>query len=124
MLIDLFFQGGVLFMSVLTLLLILAIVVAFENGRAVLSKDQEPLAEKRAKLSYIKSIGTLAIIVGIFGQLLGLISAFDTIEGVGGVSTPMLMGGLKVSMISTLYGFVIFILANIIWLVLSLKLRK
>ncbi len=124
MLIDLFFQGGVLFMSVLTLLLILAIVVAFVNGRAVLSKDQEPLAEKRAKLSYIKSIGTLAIIVGIFGQLLGLISAFDTIEGVGGVSTPMLMGGLKVSMISTLYGFVIFILANIIWLVLSLKLRK
>lgn len=111
-------------MSVLTLLLILAIVVAFVNGRAVLSKDQEPLAEKRAKLSYIKSIGTLAIIVGIFGQLLGLISAFDTIEGVGGVSTPMLMGGLKVSMISTLYGFVIFILANIIWLVLSLKLRK
>ena len=111
-------------MSVLTLLLILAIVVAFVNGRAVPSKDQEPLAEKRAKLSYIKSIGTLAIIVGIFGQLLGLISAFDTIEGVGGVSTPMLMGGLKVSMISTLYGFVIFILANIIWLVLSLKLRK
>lgn len=124
MLIDLFFQGGELFMSVLTLLLILAIVVAFVNGRAVLSKDQEPLVEKRAKLSYIKSIGTLAIIVGIFGQLLGLISAFDTIEGVGGVSTPMLMGGLKVSMISTLYGFVIFILANIIWLVLSLKLRK
>lgn len=124
MLIDLFFQGGVLFMSVLTLLLILAIVVAFVNGRAVLSKDQEPLEEKRAKLSYIKSIGTLAIIVGIFGQLLGLISAFDTIEGVGGVSTPMLIGGLKVSMISTLYGFVIFILANIIWLVLSLKLRK
>ena len=124
MLIDLFFQGGVLFMSVLTLLLILAIVVAFVNGRAVLSKDQEPLVEKRAKLSYIKSIGTLAIIVGIFGQLLGLISAFDTIEGVGGVSTPMLMGGLKVSLISTLYGFVIFILANIIWLVLSLKLRK
>ena len=124
MLIDLFFQGGELFMSVLTLLLILAIVVAFVNGRAVLSKDQEPLVEKRAKLSYIKSIGTLAIIVGIFGQLLGLISAFDTIEGVGGVSTPMLMGGLKVSLISTLYGFVIFILANIIWLVLSLKLRK
>lgn len=124
MIIDLFFQGGVLFMSILTILLILAVVVTFVNGRSVFGDDQESLSDKRAKLSYIRAIGTLAIIVGVFGQLLGLISAFDTIELAGGVSTPMLMGGLKVSMISTLYGFLIFIIANIIWLVLSLSLSK
>ena len=124
MIIDLFFQGGVLFMSILTILLILAVVVTFVNGRSVFGDDQESLSDKRAKLSYIRAIGTLAIIVGVFGQLLGLISAFDTIELAGGVSTPMLMGGLKVSMISTLYGFLIFIIANIIWLVLSFKLRS
>ena len=124
MLVDLFFQGGVLFMSILTLLLILAIVVAFINGRAAIKDNQESLSEKRAKLAYIRSIGSLALVVGVFGQLLGLISAFDSIEGAGGISTPMLMGGLKVSMISTLYGFLIFIISNIIWLALSLKLRK
>lgn len=110
-------------MSLLTLLLILAIIVAFVNGRVVLTNEQESLAEKRAKLSYIRAIGTLAIVVGVFGQLLGLISAFDSIEFSGGVSTPILMAGLKVSMISTLYGFFIFIVTNIIWLGLSWRLK-
>ena len=52
MLIDLFFQGGVLFMSVLTLLFIAAIIVAIVNGRSVLGDGQAWLADKRAKLSY------------------------------------------------------------------------
>ena len=46
---------------------------------------------------------------GVLGQLIGLFSAFAHLETVESVSTEMLVGGLKVSLIPTLYGLLIYI---------------
>lgn len=82
-------------MGMLTLIFI-ALVVA-----AVLKKD-------------VKEIGLLALALGILGQLIGLMGAFEGIEAMGGVSQSILVGGLKVSSITSIYGLLIYIVSLIV----------
>tara|TARA_B100001059_G_scaffold215188_1_gene232501 strand:- start:342 stop:650 length:309 start_codon:yes stop_codon:yes gene_type:complete len=95
---DYFYMGGPLFMGMLTLIFI-ALVVA-----AVLKKD-------------VKEIGLLALALGILGQLIGLMGAFEGIEAMGGVSQSILVGGLKVSSITSIYGLLIYIVSLIVQVV-------
>ena len=95
---DYFYMGGPLFMGMLTLIFI-ALVVA-----AVLKKD-------------VKEIGLLALALGILGQLMGLMGAFEGIEAMGGVSQSILVGGLKVSSITSIYGLLIYIVSLIVQVV-------
>jgi len=110
----LFSQGGPLFMGILTLIL-LALIVVFV--RALLQKGTESQISKSVHL--LKSIGTLGLVTGILGQLIGLYSAFSMMEASGGVSPGILAGGLKVSLITTLYGLLIYIIHLICAMVLK-----
>ena len=69
----------------------------------------------------IRSVGLFALVFGILGQLIGLYDAFNTIAQVGSVSPKILYAGFKVSMITTMYGLVIYALSLLIWLGLRLK---
>ncbi|MGB6035164.1 MAG: MotA/TolQ/ExbB proton channel family protein [Cryomorphaceae bacterium] len=112
---DLFSQGGPVFMGILTLIL-LSLIIVFVMS---LSKrgDEKQLNQS---MQWLKSIGTLGLVVGILGQLIGLFTAFSVLETVEGISSEMLAGGLKVSMITTLYGLLIYI----VHLVCSMVLRR
>ena len=121
---ELFYQGGVLFMSVLTILLIIAVVWILFNWLKYLSKKQQDKLAALRMIKYGKSIGLLAMVTGILGQLIGLYSAFSTIEQVKNVSPEVLFGGLKVSMITTLYGIFIFISVTLLWLVATQVIER
>ncbi len=72
-------------------------------------------------LKLVKSTGLLAAITGILGQLIGLFSAFEAIQQMGSVSPAMLAGGIKVSMITTIYGVIIYLLSIVLYLILKMK---
>ncbi|MBL6447514.1 MotA/TolQ/ExbB proton channel family protein [Fulvivirga sp. 29W222] len=111
----LFFEGGPAFMGILTLVLLVIFTLAVANAIYLLSgKSYDPLIMK-SRLGYIKSTGLFGLIIGILGQLIGLYQAFSAIQQMGEVSPAMLAGGLKVSMISSMYGFLIFIIAYLLW---------
>jgi len=101
---ELFSQGGPLFMGILTLIL-LSLIVVFVISIAQRG-DEKQLNQS---VHWLKSIGTLGLVTGILGQLIGLFSAFAHLETVESISTDMLVGGLKVSLITTLYGMLIYI---------------
>lgn len=109
--IELFQMGGMLFMSILTIELVAVIVLAAKN-----------LLNKQGKTTMIKSVGLLAMITGVLGQLIGLFSAFEAIQQMGSVSPGMLAGGLKVSMITTIYGAIIYLISILICI--SIKIKK
>lgn len=111
--IDLFQMGGPLFMGILTLQFLGVLFATFKYA----SSSEKTESDR----DLIKSIGLLAMVTGVFGQLIGLFDAFKAIEMMGSVSPAILMGGLKVSMISTLYGVLIFLISYIIWLVFRIK---
>lgn len=108
--IELFQMGGPLFMSILTIELA---AVIFFAAKCFINKEHS--------VSQIKSAGLLAAITGILGQLIGLFSAFEAIQEIGSVSPAMLAGGLKVSMITTMYGIIIYAIATILSLILKAK---
>jgi hypothetical protein len=121
---NLFYMGGPLFMSILSILFfamaawyIYHMIVIFNSRR--LSSDT---AFRR--IGYGKSIGLFALITGILGQLIGLYDAFSAIEKAGDISPAMVYGGLKVSMITTLYGITIYLISIIIWGLASIIIER
>ena len=112
---SLFYEGGPLFMGILTIVLIVMVAWTIYHILPVLLNKEVHFVKKASKLKHIKTIGTFALITGILGQLIGLISAFDAIEQAGGVHGGLLAGGLKVSTIPTVYGILIFMISLILW---------
>ena len=98
-------DGGSVFMYPLVVLLILVLVMI---TKSFVKKDNN---EKCVRL--ISSISLFAIVWGIFGQVLGLISAFDAIEATGNISPSLLASGLKVSFLPTAFGMFIFLLGRL-----------
>lgn len=119
---ELFYMGGPLFMGILTLIFIAMVIVAIVNGKPVLKGSIEA-DQGRNRISYIKSVGLFALVMGVLGQLIGLFEAFKAIEIVKDISPAMMAGGLKVSMITTLYGLIIYLISYLIWFGLSWKLK-
>lgn len=125
---ELFYQGGPGFMGALTILLIITtawIVYHF----VVASKSQQTDKEKMLrKIGWGKSIGLFALITGILGQMIGLSSMFSAIEAAlqrGEEIIPALVfGGIKVTMICTIYGILIYLFSLILWFVASLLIEK
>ena len=111
-------MGGPLFMGILTLLFIGVVIVSvlqfvpsFEDKKTLLS-------------SITKELGILALIFGLFSQFLGLYDMFNVLEQIGSISPAMLMGGLKVSAISTMYGFFIAVVAYIVSVIAKIQTVK
>ena len=96
---ELFNSGGPLFMSILTIILIILVYCSFKH---------------KQKLNLI---GRLGLIVGVLGHLLGLYSMFETLESLeGSVSPTLIASGIKVSMICLIYGLLIYIISLLILL--------
>lgn len=117
---ELFKMGGPLFMGILTAILFIIIVVAVFYLVILIKKDFKSIEEARRKLKYVKSLGLVAFVFGILGQMIGLFSAFTAIEAAMDVSPAIMAGGLKVSMITPMYGMVIFIISYVLWVLLDL----
>jgi len=111
-------------MGTLTVILIMMVAWAVYHFLPVFLNKEVNFAKTRSKLKHIKTIGTFALVTGILGQLIGLYFAFSAVEEVGSVAPGILMGGLKVSMIPTLYGILIFLLSLLIWFIADLIVSK
>jgi len=117
-------MGGTLFMGILTVLLVIilagSVYFAFAIGTGTAPGKKNFLH----KLTYLKSLGLFTMITGILGQLIGLMMAFTAIEQAMDISPAIMAGGLKVSMITTLYGILINLLSILIWFLLDLWYHK
>jgi hypothetical protein len=120
----LFYMGGPLFMGILTLLLIVLLVLTVVFTLSVATGKASGQTNFGHRLTYLKSLGLFTMITGILGQLIGLMMAFSAIEQAADISPAIIAGGLKVSMISTLYGLFIYLLSILIWFVLDLWYHK
>ncbi len=121
---NLFYMGGPLFMGILTFLLVVLLAVSTYFFISIASGKADEIQNFRHRLSYIKSIGLFTMVTGILGQLLGLVEAFKAIEAAADISPAILAGGLKVSMITTLYGVFVYLFSILIWFLLDLWYHK
>ena len=94
-----FIEGGVGLMTLLTLILITLLLAAWKAP------------------AWVKEIGKIAAVLGIISTLLGLMVAGKHIAEAGNVSQGILWNGLRISMIPTVYGLIIYIISLIIRIV-------
>jgi hypothetical protein len=97
-------EGGAFFMYPIVLIFII-LVVLFVKG--LISKS----ASKKT-ISLMSSISLFVLAWGAMGQVMGLIEAFDTIEGVEGVSINILAHGLKFTFLPVLFSLFTFLIAR------------
>ena len=64
------------------------------------------------------------LLSSILGQIIGLYAAFEAIEAAADISPAMLAGGLKVSLITTIYGLLIFVISLLIRLATKPRIRQ
>ena len=103
--IELLMIGGPFF--TFTLLLILGTII-FLIVQSVTKPDR-----RIKNKALIASLSLFAVVWGFFAQILGLISAFDSIQAAGSISSEMLAGGLKISFIAPVFGLFIFLIGRL-----------
>jgi len=111
-------------MGILTLLLVIILAMCIYFLVSIVSGKAPEKKNFRHQLTYIKSAGLFTMITGILGQLIGLLEAFKAIERVGDISPAIVAGGLKVSMITTLYGILIYLFSILAWFLLDIWYQK
>ena len=111
-----FLEGGALFMSLILLCLLLSIYFMFKSFLS-LNTDKET---SKKMLKHIGDSGTLGLSLGVLGAFIGLITAFDVIEATGGAAPSIIAGGLKVAILSPIFGLFTLSFAKLSILVLRL----
>lgn len=100
----LFLEGGYVGMSALTILLIGLFFAAWKAP------------------AWVRESGLLALIGGIFYQLIGVYQMCGILWDEGSISPGILAAGFKVSLISTMYGMLIYVVSLVIRMVQKPKI--
>lgn len=117
------YMGGPLFMSILSLLLLIVLILSGIKFYHLFIRIPDMDKTKKRGLPEILQVGTFALFMGILGQVIGLFDAFKAMEGMEEIALPLLAGGLKVSTITTLWGSIIFIISALLWFLLNQRLQ-
>lgn len=66
-------------------------------------------------LSWISLFISLAPMLGFMGTVIGMIGAFDAIEIAGDISPSLVAGGIKVALLTTVFGLIVAIILQIFY---------
>jgi flagellar motor component MotA len=113
---DRFLEGGALFMSLILFCLLMSI---FFTVKSILKIKTDKEVSKKI-LKHISDSGTLGLALGVMGAFLGLISAFDVLEASGAADPAIIAGGLKVALLSPLFGVFTFLVSKLAILILRI----
>ena len=113
---DRFLEGGALFTSLILICLLMSI---FFTVKSILKIKTDKEVSKKI-LKHISDSGTLGLALGVMGAFLGLISAFDVLEASGGAEPAIIAGGLKVALLSPLFGLLTFSVSKLAILILRI----
>lgn len=103
-----FTEGGTLMMSLILICLLLSIFFLVKGFLTISTNNIK--SKKMLRLAVDSSL--LGLVLGFLGSVLGLISAFDTIEAIGNPDPSVFAAGLKISLITATFGLLTFVIAR------------
>ncbi|WP_031425509.1 hypothetical protein [Flavimarina sp. Hel_I_48] len=108
-------EGGTFAMS---LIVISFLIMLFLIVRAFLKlKAPKTIFDKLIKL--INQLALIALTIGLFNQWLGLIQVFDSFESLNDVEPQVFASGLKITLLSVIFGGFVFLVGRIMTFVLT-----
>lgn len=112
-----FLEGGALFMSLILFCLLISI---YFTAKSVLNIKNN-IEVSRKMLKHINDTAVLALALGVMSAFIGLISAFDVLEASGGAEPAIIAGGLKIALLSPLFGLFTFCISKLAILILRIN---
>jgi len=105
---DIYLAGGAQFMHVMTLIFLINLGLIIY---VLLTRLQKKKINQNT-LEAIRQLGGLALAWGVFSTVIGLFFAFGDLERMKEtLPFNVIMGGLKVALITALYGLIIFLIS-------------
>ncbi|MCM4155642.1 MotA/TolQ/ExbB proton channel family protein [Gramella sp. AN32] len=101
-------EGGAFSM---TLIILLFLLMIFFIVSAVMKLKASSHIFKKA-ISLVNQVALLALVIGLFSQLIGLIGVFDAFESLDNINPAMLGGGLKLTLLPPVFGGFTFIIGR------------
>ena len=140
-----FIEGGPGFMGIVLLCLILGLAIAIERiiflnlsttnskkltqdvedalqsggieaaEKAVVAYGGVQMGQLEKNVSWISLFIALAPMLGFMGTVIGMIQAFDKIEAAGDMQPSLVAGGIKVALLTTVFGLIVAIILQIFY---------
>lgn len=83
--------------------------------KAVVSYGGVQMGLLEKNVSWLSLFISLAPMLGFMGTVIGMISAFDSIEAAGDISPAVVAGGIKVALLTTVFGLVVAIILQVFY---------
>mgnify|MGYP001136453996 CR=1 FL=1 len=83
--------------------------------KAIVSYGSVQMGLLEKGLVWISLFISIAPMLGFMGTVIGMIQAFDKIEAVGDISPTVVAGGIKVALLTTVFGLIVAIILQIFY---------
>ena len=83
--------------------------------KAVVAYGGVQMGQLEKNVSWISLFIALAPMLGFMGTVIGMIQAFDKIEAAGDMQPSLVAGGIKVALLTTLFGLVVAIILQVFY---------
>ncbi|GAB5401123.1 MAG: MotA/TolQ/ExbB proton channel family protein [Aureisphaera sp.] len=83
--------------------------------KAVVSYGGVQMGQLEKNVSWVSLFIALAPMLGFMGTVIGMIQAFDKIEAAGDMNPSLVAGGIKVALLTTVFGLIVAIILQIFY---------
>jgi biopolymer transport protein ExbB len=83
--------------------------------KSVISYGSVQMGLLEKGLSWISLFIALAPMLGFMGTVIGMIGAFDAIEAAGDISPSLVAGGIKVALLTTVFGLIVAMILQVFY---------
>ncbi|MDO4216737.1 MAG: MotA/TolQ/ExbB proton channel family protein [Bacteroidales bacterium] len=92
--------------------------------KSITSYGGVQMARLEANMTWIAMFIALAPSFGFLGTTVGMVGAFDAIEAAGDISPTVVAGGMKVALLTTIFGLIVAIILQIFYNYLLTKIES
>src|SRR5690554_1278812 len=83
--------------------------------KSVIAYGSVQMGQLEKGVSWISLFIALAPMLGFMGTVIGMIGAFDAIEAAGDISPSLVAGGIKVALLTTVFGLIVAIILQVFY---------
>ncbi|HOI88709.1 MAG TPA: MotA/TolQ/ExbB proton channel family protein [Lentimicrobium sp.] len=91
--------------------------------KSIVSYGGVMMSRLENNLSWISLFIALAPMMGFLGTVVGMVQAFDDIEAAGDISPTVVAGGMKVALLTTIFGLIVAIILQVFYNYLLTKVE-
>ncbi len=92
--------------------------------KSIVSYGGVLMEKKKKNLSWIGLFIALGPMLGFLGTVVGMVQAFDSIEKAGDISPTVVAGGMKVALLTTVFGLIVAIVLQVFFNYLVTKIES